>query len=159
MPLSEINGVGNTKKKTVNETMAGRRKKKLKMLLKEKKNIICPTSLSRRDATRRKQKLEEILFAKTPKSFLCLWDAGRRKQQEDYCQTTSPVANKNNLKVALLQIPLNKNSCYALQNRSTLLFETLLHLTFTIFNAMMTMSAKSLERKSGVFEQYKGKKF
>ena len=52
MPLSEINGVGNTKKKTVNETP----EEETRNVVEIEKNINCPnlTSLSRRDAERRK---------------------------------------------------------------------------------------------------------
>ena len=41
MPLSEINGVGNTKKKTVNETP----EEETRNVVEIEKNIICPTNL------------------------------------------------------------------------------------------------------------------
>ena len=39
----------------------------------------------------------------------------RRRKKKHYCLTTSPEANKNDLKIVLVRSPLNKNSCYALQ--------------------------------------------
>ena len=146
MPLSEINGVGNTKKKTVNETP----EEETRNVVEIEKNIICPTNLPVQK--RRGKKEVEIRRNINCQNPLVLSLSLRRRKKKHYCLTTSPEANKKDLKIVLVRIPLNKNSCYALQSRAgTLLIETLLHLAFTIFNAMMKMSAKSLERKSGVF--------